>query len=156
MYNIANEIFNLFDSLQTGSITRTPLLGAGQVIQDLSHGLHSVTGGHVRIGFLGNGTVTKVIGIMVDNYPTTLQEWTYNPSNRLFNRNFACVLYELKQAGQNSCSYSSLDYAYGGRSMPAANVNMQYLQSFRQHTGKAEAEFGEISITKTLINGLGG
>jgi len=60
--------------MDNGVIARTPLLQPGQTIETLPHGSYQVTGGIVNIGFLGKGNVTKVIGIMVDNYPTTLQE----------------------------------------------------------------------------------
>jgi len=61
------------NDMNNGVIARTPLLQPGQTILTLTHGLYPVTGGYVNIGFLGNGHVTKVIGIMVDNYPATLQ-----------------------------------------------------------------------------------
>lgn len=144
----------LTEQLDTGVIVRNLLLQPGQVIQDLNHGIHTVTEGAVHIGFLGEGTVTKVIGIMVDNSPTTTESWQYNPINQPFNRNFACVLYELKQAGHNNCSYSSLDYATVGRDISQPNTHLGYLQSYRQSIGKPGAHFGEISITNKVINGL--
>lgn len=59
--------------MDNGVIARTPLLQPGETIETLTHGTYRVTGGYVNIGFLGKGIVTKVIGIMVDDYPTTLQ-----------------------------------------------------------------------------------
>lgn len=69
--NVYAESF--VEDMDNGVIPRTPLLQPGQTINTLTHGLYPVTGGYVNIGFLGKGHVTKVIGIMVDNYPTTLE-----------------------------------------------------------------------------------
>jgi hypothetical protein len=145
------------DLLENGTINRIPLVQPGQTIRNLPHGLYQVTGGYVNIGFLGKGHVTKVIGIMVDNYPTTIQGFNYDPGNQPYIRNFASVLYELMQARHNKCSYSSLDYTYAGRDMPQANLNMQYLLSFRRSQPLVtNEEYGEVSITNKLINSLAG
>lgn len=64
---------SLTDLLENGTINRIPLVQAGQTFHSLPHGLYQVTGGYVNIGFLGKGHVTKVIGILVNNYPTTIQ-----------------------------------------------------------------------------------
>ena len=143
------------DTMENGTVNRTPLVQPGQTFRNLAHGTYPVTGGHVNIGFLGGGTVTKVIGIMVNNYPATVQGFNYAPCNQPFNHNFASVLYELRHAGQNNCSYSSLDYYYPGRVMPQANLNMQYLLSYRSSIGLVtNPEIGEVSITNRLLNGL--
>lgn len=59
--------------MDNGVIDRTPLLQPGQTIGNLPHGLYQVTGGYVNIGYLGKGKVTKVIGILVNDYPTNLE-----------------------------------------------------------------------------------
>lgn len=51
------------DDLQNGTIHRTPLLQAGQTIITLPHGVNNLTVKSMEIGNLGNGTVTKLIGI---------------------------------------------------------------------------------------------
>lgn len=139
--------------MDNGHIVRTPLLQPGQTIETLTHGLYPVTGGHVNIGFLGKGNVTKVIGIMVNNYPTTLQGWNYQPGNQPFNMNFAKVLYELRAAGKNTCSYSSLDYYYSGRDLVQANLNSQYLRGFATSRGLS-VDFGELKISSKILNAL--
>lgn len=45
---------------------------AGQTLATLQPGLYRVTGGQVNVGFLPKGSVIKIIGVMVDQYPTTL------------------------------------------------------------------------------------
>lgn len=142
--------------MNNGVIPRTPLLQHGQNIATLPHGLHRVTGGYVSVGFLPKGHVTKIIGVMVDQYPTTLNGWNYHHGNQPFNMNFAKVLYELHAAGKKNCSYTSLDYAYSGRDLVQANLNSQYLQAFKASRGLgANSEnHGEFSITSKTLNAL--
>lgn len=144
------------NDMNNGVIPRTPLLQHGQTIPTLPHGLHRVTGGYVSVGFLPRGHVTKILGIMVDQYPTTLNGWNYNHGNQPFNMNFAKVLYELHAAGKRTCSYTSLDYAYSGRDLAQANLNSQYLQAFKASRGLgANSEnYGEFGITSKILNAL--
>lgn len=108
----AREAQTFVEEMANGIINRTPLLhkrNPGQTIQDLAHGTYTVIGGHVSIGYLGNGNVTKIIGIIVDGMPNNLNNWTYAVGNQPFKRNFAFVLYELRAAGKMTCDYSNLD-----------------------------------------------
>lgn len=93
---------------------------------------------------------------MVDQYPTTLVGWDYQNGNQLFNKNFAKVFYELSAAGKKTCSYSSLDYAYAGRDCVQANLNCQYLQSFKAARGLGvnSENHGEFCISKKILNAL--
>jgi hypothetical protein len=72
--------------------------------------------------------------------------------------NFAKVLYELRAAGQGKCSYSSLDYYYGGRDLVESNLNSQYLRSFKTSLGLGinSTEYGELTITNRILNALSG
>jgi len=79
--------------------------------------------------------VFKIFGVMVDNYPATLAGWDYQHGNQPFNMNFAKVLYELRAAGKNKCSYSCLDYVYAGRDFAQANLNPQYILGFKTARG---------------------
>lgn len=117
--------------MDSGAIARTPLLQPGQTLASLQLGLYRVTGGYVNVGYLSQGTVIKIIGVMLDQYPTTLAGLDYQHGKQPFNKNFAKVLYELNAAGKKRCSYSSLDYAYAGRDCVQANLNSQYLQAFK-------------------------
>ena len=100
----------LTDCLGDGRVPRTPLLqpGGGQTIRTLAHGTYNVTGGVLQIGNLGNGHVTKIIGMAANGHNNM---GLYTPGNQPFNQNFASVLYEVREAGQNSISHSMLDYA---------------------------------------------
>lgn len=69
--------------------------------------------------------------------------------------NFAKVLYELRAAGKNNCSYSSLDYCYGGRDLVQANLNSQYLNSFASSRGLSTS-YGELTISNKILNALAG
>lgn len=60
------ELCDHVGDLRNGNIPRTSLLQPGQQIRTLPHGSHIVTGGTVHIGYLGGGSVTKVIGIIVN------------------------------------------------------------------------------------------
>ena len=144
---------SLVEQLQNGSIARTPLLQPGQTIADLPHGAHNVTGGIVNIGNLGNGTVSKVIGI---NPLGSNPHISYVPGTQPYNQNFGSILFELKQAGIKYVSHSSLDFFHGGREQATntGNVNMHFLQSYRTFTGKPAAQYGDITITNKLINGI--
>jgi len=70
--------------------------------------------------------------------------------------NFAKVLYELRAAGKKTCSYSSLDYFYGGRDLVQANLNSQYLRSFKTSRGLGvnKVEYGELTISNKILNAL--
>ena len=142
--------------MDSGAIARTPLLQPGQSLATLQPGLYRVTGGHVNVGFLPKGTVIKIIGVMVDQYPTNLAGWNYQHGNQPFNKNFAKVLYELSAAGKKTCSYSSLDFAYAGRDLAQANLNSQYLQGFKAARGLGvnSENHGEFSITNRILNAL--
>lgn len=90
------------------------------------------------------------------NTPPTLQGWDYQLGNQPFNKNFAEVLYELRAAGRNSCSYISSDYAYAGRDLAQANLNSQYLQAFKAYRGLGvnSENHGEFTITNRILNAL--
>ncbi len=63
--------------LRNGTIARTSLLQPGETIKTLPHGTYNVTGGLVQIGNLGNGNITKVIGIAPHGIPPAT--FTYTP-----------------------------------------------------------------------------
>ena len=140
--------------LRNGTIARTPLLQPGQTIKNLAHGTYNVTGGLVQIGNLGGGIVTKVIGIAPNsNIPVPL---TYTPGTQPFNGNFASILFELREAGQRTVSHSALDYIFANRQLatPAGNFNAHYLQSYRVFAGMPLSQYGETSISNSIINGI--
>lgn len=70
--------------------------------------------------------------------------------------NFAKVLYELRAAGKMTCSYSSLDYYYGGRDLVQGNLNSQYLRGFKTSRGLGvnSEEYGELSLSNKILNAL--
>lgn len=140
--------------LRNGTIVRTPLLQPGQTIRTLAHGTYNVTGGLVQIDNLGDGKITKVIGIVVNgNLPAT---FVYTPGTQPYNGNFASVLFELREAGQTKVSHSALDYVLANRQLatPAGNLNAQYLQSYRAFAGMPVSQYGETYISNRIINGL--
>lgn len=139
--------------LRNGTIPRTPLLQPGQTIRSLPHGVYNVTGGMVQIGNLAGGNVTKVIGIVANGNPPGLN---YTPGTQPFNSNFASVLFELREAGQTKVSHSALDYAFANRQLvtPAGNVYAHYLQSYRVFAGMPVSQYGETTISNSIINGL--
>ena len=94
------------DLLLNGMIPRTPLLQPGQTIYTLPHGAYNVTGGVVYKGNLGDGRVTKVIGIAAQGNTV----FTYIPGTQPYNSNFSSILFELREAGQPNVSHSCLDY----------------------------------------------
>lgn len=164
---LANVIFFLFFSkplllepfvsdMNNGVIPRTPLLQQGQTIATLPHGSHRVTGGYVSVGFLPKGHVTKILGVLVDQSPATVNGWNYHLGKQPFNMNFAKVLYELRAAGKKNCSYTSLDYASSGRDYVEVKLYSQYLQAFKTSRGLgANSEnYGEFSITSKILNAL--
>lgn len=140
--------------LRNGTIARTPLLQPGQTIKTLAHGTYNVTGGLVQIGNLGNGNITKVIGISPGGNPPAT--FLYTPGNQPFNGNFASILFELREAGQKTVSHSALDYVFADRQLatPAGNLNALYLQSYRVSVGMPVSQFGETSISNSIINGI--
>lgn len=142
--------------MNNGNIARTHLSPGGAAIRTLEHGWHPVTGGLVNIGYLGNGTVSKITGILVHNQPDTVEGFNYVPFNQPFNRNFASVLFEIRAAGKPSCSFSTLDYVHSGRGDNMLNLHSQYLRGFRQSMGLGlnSQEYGEVTITDALLNGL--
>ena len=86
-------LLNHVGDLRNGTIPGTPLLQ--QTIRTLAHGVYNVTGGAVHIGFLGNGHVTKVIGVTAND---TDPGPVYTSGAQPFNSNFASILFELRQA----------------------------------------------------------
>lgn len=142
-----------FDDLSNGTINRTPLLQPGQTIRTLPHGSYPVTGGQVHIGHLGNGHVTKVIGITVNGHSGI----NYIQGTQPFNRNYGSVLYELLQAGKTNVSHSALDTIYtNNRELvtPLGNFHAHFLETFRAHAGMKETEYGDTTITAKIINGI--
>ena len=140
--------------LRNGTIARTPLLQPGQTIKTLPHGTYNVTGGLVEIGNLANGNVTKVIGINPHGIPPA--GFHYTPGIQPYNRNFASILFELRDAGQKHVSHSALDYVFANRQLatPAGNLHALYLQSYRVSVGMPVAQFGETFISNSIINGI--
>lgn len=94
--------------LQDGTIARTPLLQQGQTIKTLAHGTYNVTGGIVEIGHLGNGQVTKVIGISAQGIPANT--FTYTPGTQPYNKNFASILFYLNYAWQGKVRLAILPW----------------------------------------------
>lgn len=141
------------DNLLDGTIPRTPLLQLGQTIKNLPHGAYDVTGGVVHIGNLGGGHVTKIIGIAAQG-DTGL---TYTPGTQPFNRNFASILFELREAGQTNVSHSALDYVLANNRQLATangNFNTNFLQSYRVFAGMSQTQYGDTRITDRIINGI--
>jgi hypothetical protein len=58
--------------MENGTIARTHLLQPGQTLATLQPNTYRVTGGYVSVGYLPRGSVIKILGVMVDNFPTTL------------------------------------------------------------------------------------
>ena len=144
------EGMELTDKLENGTINRTPLLQPGQTIKTLPHGRHNVTGGWIEIGFLGKGHVTKVIGFGVHG----ISPVAYIEGSQPFNTNFACVLYELNEAGHKYLTPSSLDAPdlVLGRSSTVAGPNAHIMNTFRTHANMGMSDVGQTKISKTLIN----
>lgn len=141
------------DDLLNGTIPRTPLLQQGETIKDLPHGVYRVTGGVVHIGNLGNGHVTKIIGIAAQG----VTGLTYTPGTQPYNRNFASILFELREAGQTNVSHSALDSVLANNrqlATPNGNFNANFLQSYRVFAGMAQSQYGDTSITNRIINGI--
>ena len=145
--------------MHNGVIPRTRLLQPGQSIANLPHGWHDVTGGRIKVGLLPSGNVPRILGIMVDGYPTTPNGWIYHQGNQPFNRNFAKVLYEVYAAGKSTCSYTTIDYTFDGKGGGQTNAGSRYLQAFRASRGlglgpQYHDHHGELTITKKLLNAL--
>ena len=143
------------DLLKDGSIDRIPLVQPGQTFRDIAHGWHQVTGGYVNTGVLGHGSTTRVIGTVVIDNKALVKNCNYIPGNQPFNRNFASILYELKEAGQCNANKTSLGYDAFGRNNLELNYNMRYLLSCIEQKGLAMGRGnGQITITNKLINSL--
>lgn len=84
--------------MSNGTINRS------QTIKTLAHGLHNVTRGTIEIGYSGDATVTKTIGIGVNDFFTIQENVQYSPDNGLFKLNLTSVLYEIRSAGQSTVS----------------------------------------------------
>ena len=125
MQNIFDE-FTLTQLFENGTLGRIPLVQAGQTFRDLMPGTYIVTGGYVHIGYSGNGNTIRVIGIYVNDLPYNIE--SYNPNNFHINRNFASVLYELKQAGVVQCTNTNMDFG----TAPQISTNMNYLISYKR------------------------
>ncbi len=145
---------SLTNELENGTIQRTPLLQHGQSIKTLPHGLYPVTGGSLQIGYVGNGGVTKIIGMCANGLPDSLEDFRYAAGKQPFNRNFASVLFEMRAAGQHHGSYTSMDYFTAGRETPFNNLNISYINGYRQSMGLPVASYGEFAISNALINGI--
>jgi len=153
-YLITTAYAEVLDDLKDGTIQRIPLLQHGQTIKTMPHGLYPVTGGGLQIGNVGNGKVTKIIGMFGNDVPDSLENFQYAPGRQPFNRNFACVLFEMREAGQRHGSYTSMDYFTGGRAMVSSNLNISYINGYRESIGQSAAPFGEFPISDALINGI--
>ena len=129
--------------MNNGVIPRTRLLQPGQTIANIWDGTkeqqHRVTGGNVSVGRTEKGGVTKIIGVMVDNWQSAMTG--YRQGNQPFNMNLAKVLYELRAAGKKQCSYSLLDYH------TVSHYNSEYVRAFKASQGQSIAStasgFGE-------------
>ena len=140
--------------MQNGTIARTTLpLQPGQRIRDFAAGWYPVTGGHVNLGYMGNGQILRVTGIIVDNLPQTPEGWNYHVGNQPFNANFAKVLFELRALGHNKISYTCLDYHLAGSGNPALISN--YFKQFKAAQGyPTNNDFGETTISSKILNAL--
>lgn len=135
------------------NVTRTVLIQQpGQTVKTLAHGPHPVTGGEVHVGFMGSGHVTIITGITVDNCPATPNGWIYRVANQPFNKNFAKVLYEIRAAGQQTLSYTTLD---GPGSLGNGKYS-QYLLGLKHHRnmGVGSEQYGETRISSAILNAL--
>ena len=82
------------------------------------------------ISNLGKGHVTKVRSFAAKGDLGLI----YTPGYQPFNKNFAYILFELREAGQNDLSFSAMDYAWSDdKQLTTRNVsvNANYLQSYR-------------------------
>ena len=166
-------------------VPRTPLLSPGQKISDLADGYYRVTGGTVKVGLgpnngaksriigiivdgsqnfaylssIGNIGVSKVTGLNMDDSPAIRTFYDYNHMYIDYNRNFAYVLYELREAGMTTFSKINADeFEYPLLQKVATGPNMHYLRTNVQVTNPSLTlpEDKTFSITDKLINNLGG
>ena len=139
------------DDLRNGIIPRTFLLAARQTIKTLAHGTYNVTGSIIQTDNLGNGSVTKIIGIAVNGHNPLPH---YNPGNQPFNLNFAFVLFEAREADQAKISHSVLDYVWANNRHNVNNYNSTFINNYIASINMPPAGFGEVSISDKLINGI--
>ena len=148
----------LTDQFEKGEVVRTPLpLQPGQKIKDLAEGTYDSTGGLIQIGKIGAGSVNQVTGIAVRG--EIIGQLNYVPGTQPLNKNFACLLYEIKAGGQHYLNHSSLDYAWSYQRTEHLTPytgfsNMYFLNSYRVQAGLPVTSYGEFCITKGLINGI--
>jgi hypothetical protein len=151
-YSMPILLESFVESMQNGTITRTSItLQPGQQIKDLTEGWYPVTGGSVKLGYTRNGTVLRVVGILVDNLPQTFAEWTYHKGNQPFNANFAKVLFELREAGKSHISYTTLDYHITGSGK--AGALSDYFKQFKLSKGLKDSD-GDCGLTNSILNKL--
>lgn len=148
----------LTDQFEKGTVVRTPLpLQPGQKIKDLAEGTYDSTGGIIQIGKLGASSLNQVTGIAVRG--EIIGQLHYVPGTQPLNKNFACLLYEIKAGGQHFLNESSLDYAwsYQRAQHPTPYTgfsNMYFLNSYRTQAGLPVTSHGQFCITKALIDGI--
>lgn len=138
------------DELESGSIPRTPLFQPGQHIDNVNTGMYQVTGGAIQLGNVGNGTFTKVIGVVINGSVFDSTYSVYNPDNVEFNRNFAKVIYEMRAGGLRNLNRINLDYTTG--SFGIKHPNFDFVTSYRASIGAGPLD--HIPITNKLINGI--
>ena len=146
------DFYFLTKDMEQGTVQRTPLLQAGETLANKGEGTYPVTGGWVETGFIGSGKVPRVIGVVVDGARAGF-DYQYTAGNQPYNRNFACVLYELRAAGYKTGSYTCLDYNVS-MSAGQAGVNMGFINSYRKTIGLNDTPFGGFNISDKLINGI--
>ena len=111
-------IKSFVDQLDSGAMQRTPLLQGNQSIRTIANAVYKVTGGYIELGYLGNGQITRIVGIYVDNTPQfvghNMLQMGLTQGNKPFNSNFAKVIYKMRTAGQLNLSHSALQNARNG------------------------------------------
>jgi hypothetical protein len=111
-------IKSFVDQLDSGAMQRTPLLQGNQSIRTIANAVYKVTGGYIELGYLGNGQITRIVGIYVDNTPQfvghNMLQMGLTQGNQPFNSNFAKVIYKMRTAGQLNLSHSALKNARNG------------------------------------------
>lgn len=142
----AEEQPSLTELMDKNQIVRTPLVQPGKTYKDLADGIYPLTGGFAVIDKIGNGDI-RLVGIMVNDFPFDVIDNNYNRNNIIGNRNFGCVLYELKKSGITFCNSSNIWPVFSDT--PHKDHYMKYLNSY-----KGTDDCPKISLTKKLINGL--
>lgn len=165
---VARERLNrrsFIQDLAEGNIERTPFPYNERDLRGASIDHFKVTGGWVWLGevwapFRSNFRKgTGLIGILPLNMPRASEiaespvPGEYDPRFKAFNRNFASILYELKQAGFVQVTFDNLDKHTGGGKQFLSN----YLVSFKNSKNMStlvDNFVKKIDLTDELIEGL--